>query len=414
MQIGGYGYYGQVNTTAAGGTDAGTSNTNASFHRAYNTIQGIPNGQLQITQNDESALSSNNLLEGIAGPGDSGGPMFAFYGTNFATQQNDKTQWKLVGLTATSSAGATGSQGQSSQYTRVSSYASFITSTMNAYPVAGPSTTGAWVQDSGGNLYDAGTNRISVTSSTSAPPVVHAKFGLNNAGYTLSQMGDKLAMTATLDTPYAMDSRQFRFGMFDDANGTLPGTINGGTPWNGYLAVQSSKGNAEGLYKKGASGGGTGAWWSVFSSGNTGTRLGTAAATGTYANGPGTDDFAPADSYSVSMTLTRVATGIEIDWAMTQLTDAAYVLNTSTGLYNHNAVSGSYTMSGSVIDTNPASSDWTYDELGYFLYGSTTADRTIEMNDINVAFTSVPEPALMSLGGMVVALLIRRRRIETE
>lgn len=407
IQIGGYGLYGQVRTNTAGGTNPGTSFNNASFHRAYNTIGGFSGDKLQITQNAEAIIRNNNLLEGMAGSGDSGGPMFAFYGNDFATQQNDVNQWKLVGLTATS---ASAVQGNSSQYTRVANYAGFVNSRINSYAVPAARTTGNWVQDSGNNLNDTGRAKISVTGSTAAPPVVHAKFGPNDTGYTLGAVGDRIAMSATLDTPYAMDSRQFRFGLFDDANGTLAGNVNAGTPWNGYLAVNSSEGNAEGLYEKGANGGGTGAYWSAFGSGNTGTRLGTAAASGTYDDGAGTNAFAPAGSYSLSMTLTRLTGGLQIDWAMTQLTDALYALNPATGLYDHNATPGSYAFAGSVIDTNPASSTWTYDQLGFFLFGSTTADRTIVVDDINVGFTAVPEPAAMALIAGAIGLLMTRRR----
>ena len=107
VEIGGYGYYGIVQTTNAGGTQAGTAgNSNAAFHRAFNTTQGgvNGNGQLQISEDHDSTIAAANVLEGIAGPGDSGGPMFGFFGTDFASQQNDMSQWKLIGLTATSAA----------------------------------------------------------------------------------------------------------------------------------------------------------------------------------------------------------------------------------------------------------------------------------------------------------------------
>ncbi len=199
VQIGGYGYSGLVDTTSAGGTTAGTTNTSASFHRAYNTIQGTNGlGQLLINENHDSTVAANNLLEGMAGPGDSGGPMFAFYGTNFATQQNDMSQWRLVGLTATSADNHWGNQ---SQYTRVANFSSFINNTINNFPKSAPSTTGTWVQDVGNNLYQDGTADISVSNSTSAP-VVHAKFGAGGTGYVLNNINDKITMTPRSIQPW--------------------------------------------------------------------------------------------------------------------------------------------------------------------------------------------------------------------
>src|SRR5262249_24193608 len=140
------------------------------------------NGQINIgtSGTGNSTLKANSLLQGSAGPGDSGGPMFAFYGSNFATQANDMTQWKLVGLTATASALGTGniaSWGTNSNYSRVANWAGWVTSTMAAAPLPPATTTGAWVQDSGSGLYDyTGRAKFSVTGSNAAP-IVHSTFG---------------------------------------------------------------------------------------------------------------------------------------------------------------------------------------------------------------------------------------------
>lgn len=130
LQIGGYGLWGTINTTGAGGTVSGTSSSSISFHRAYNTGTIAGNGQIQIVANGESVLSLHQLVEGLAGSGDSGGPMFGFYGSNFATQRDDPDQWRLVGLTATSS-GPT-NWGGASHYTRVASYYPWLVSTITA------------------------------------------------------------------------------------------------------------------------------------------------------------------------------------------------------------------------------------------------------------------------------------------
>ena len=227
LEIGGYGYNGIIDTVGFAGSSnvTGTASTAATFHRAYNVGTITGNGQINIgtTNTGNSTLKNNNLLQGSTGPGDSGGPMFAFYGTNFATQQNDRTQWKLVGLTATAaginSTTNIASWGTNSNYTRLSNYASWITSTLASAPQPPPSTTGPWIRDSGAVPYDTGRAKFSVTGS-SAAPVDHAAFGPGGKGFELDHVGDVLSMTATLDTTLAMNNTQFRFGMFDDAGGT--------------------------------------------------------------------------------------------------------------------------------------------------------------------------------------------------
>jgi autotransporter-associated beta strand protein len=128
LHIGGYGLWGTFNTTGAGGTVAGTSNGSVSFHRAYNTGTIAGNGQIRIVANGESLLSNNRLIEGLAGSGDSGGPMFGFYGQSFATQSSDPNQWRIVGLTATSSTPT--NWGGASHYTRVAGYYNWLVDTI--------------------------------------------------------------------------------------------------------------------------------------------------------------------------------------------------------------------------------------------------------------------------------------------
>ncbi|WP_428308111.1 family 16 glycosylhydrolase [Lacipirellula sp.] len=130
LHIGGYGQWGTINTTGAGGTVTGTSSGAVSFHHAYNTGTIAGNGQIQIVANGESLLSTNRLVEGLAGPGDSGGPMFGFYGTNFSSQASDPSQWRIVGLTATSSNPTI--WGGASHYTRVAAYRNWLVSTITS------------------------------------------------------------------------------------------------------------------------------------------------------------------------------------------------------------------------------------------------------------------------------------------
>ena len=272
LQIGGYGYNGVIDTVGFAGSSnvSGTVSTAATFHRAYNigTIAG--NGQINIgTANTGNAtLKNNSLLQGSAGPGDSGGPMFAFYGTNFTTQQNDRTQWKLVGLTATaagiSSTTNTASWGTNSNYTphRIMPVGSPARWPPRRSPPPRRPAPGFATAAPFRTIRAA---RNSVLPARCAAPVEHASFGPGGSGFELVHIGDTLSMTATLDTTLTMNNTQFRFGMFDDAGGSLPGNIAGGMPWSGYLVGNSIENAPQGVEEKGPHGGGVGQWWSIVS-----------------------------------------------------------------------------------------------------------------------------------------------------
>ena len=383
LEIGGYGYNGIIDTTGFAGSSnvAGTASIAATFHRAYNIGMITGNGQINIgtTNTGNATLKTNSLLQGSAGPGDSGGPMFAFYGANFATQQNDPTQWKLVGLTATAaginSTTQIASWGTNSNYTRVSNYAPWIASTLASAVQPPPTTTGPWIQDSGNRLYDTGRAKFSVTGSTAAP-AVQASFGPSGSGYSLASIGDTLSMTATLDTPLAMNNTQFRFGMFDDALGTIAGNVSGGAPWRGYLVGNSIENAPQGVDEKGPNGGGVGAWWSIISP-NSGVLVNnfSTQATGSFTSQTTGQDQTPPGVYNLSLVYTHVTSGLQIDWSMNQVADTS-----------HTPTTGVYSFSGSTIDATPASSSWNYDQLGFFLFGGSFTG-TIVMNNINVAFT---------------------------
>lgn len=389
VEIGGWGFWGVIDTTqAAGSSDvAGTGSGAETFHRAYNVATSI-NGLGQITigtgGTGNATLKADGLVQGIGESGDSGGPMFAFYGTNIndPTQANNLANWRLVGLTATATALGSGnivSWGASANYTRVSNFSSWINSTIaaNSFPA---SVTGAWVQDAGTGLYDDHSNVVSVTNTTGAP-VIHSSFGSgpnHTGGYTMSQVGQKIVMTAMLSAPLVLNDIQFRFGMFNDVGGTIAGNVSGGTPWQGYFVGNAIQGFTNGVFEKGSSGGGVGQWWSQASPNSATVVNGfTTSAMGSFTGST------PAGIYSLSLTYTREATGLEIDWAMSQI-------DSITG----SATSGVYSFTGSILDATPASSSWTYDELGFFLFGSNFTGQMV-LENVNVAF--VPEPSTLVL-----------------
>jgi hypothetical protein len=382
LHIGGYGYSGHFN---AGGT-LGLG----SFHRAYNFGFIAGNGQIRIIADGEANLANNGLLEGTVGSGDSGGPMFAYYGRGLNVANANMNDWRLVGLTATGSGGSGGEAwGGSSNYTRVANYASWINSTLNSLPEPGPTTTGAWFQSSGSGLFDTGGDKISVTGPNLAP-AVHATIGPDGDGFTLDAVGDSLAMTAILDTTLPLDNGAFRYGMFDDEQGMIPGNVAGGTPWRGYFAANATEEARNSVHEKGAAnGGGIGQWWSSVSPNSSVIVSRSPAAEGTYDDAPGTQNT-PAGRYALSFEYTRAETRLQIDFSMVQV-DA---LGNPTGVYSH---------AGTAFDLTPASSSWTYNQLGFGLYGSSYTG-TIIVDDIRVAFSNaVPEPGSLWLAWIVAA-----------
>ncbi len=380
VHIGGYGY--------AGYFDAGGTISLGTFHRAYNVCYIAWNGQVSIIADGESELADNGLLEGTVGSGDSGGPMFAYYGRGFNISGATPDQWRLIGLTATGTGGSGGEYwGGSSNYTRVANYASWINSTLVSLPEPGPAATDAWTQDWGNGLYDSGGDKISVTGSN-AEPAVHATFGPDGNGYTMDTVGDSISMTAILDTTLSTDSMGLRYGMFDDQGGTISGDVPGGTPWNGYITASAVEGAGGTVAEKGDNGGGVGQWWS-FNSPNSAVAVGRVAqATGTYDDAAG-DQLMPSGRYSMSLDYTRVENGLQIDFSTVQVDES----NAPTGVYSH---------AGTVLDTTPASSSWTYDQLGFMLFGSAFTG-TVILDDIDVSFLDAGLPGDYSGDGVVDA-----------
>ncbi|TWT98176.1 hypothetical protein Pla108_23330 [Botrimarina colliarenosi] len=385
VQIGGYGYRGYINTTNAGGTQAGSVQGLGSFRRAYN-VNYVP-GQIRIIADGEDELESRGLLEGTVGSGDSGGPMFAYYGSSRGNF-DDPTNWRLIGLTATGSGGSAGeSWGGQSNYTRISSYGGFIQSTLTAANSAGPAVTGAWTSDSGNGFWDSGGDRISFTGSTAAP-VAHASFGDGGAGYNLDSLGDSIKLTAAIDTDQAMSSIQFRYGMFGDEGGSIDGTIAGGEAWNGYYVANAVGRARVGVLEKGENGGGVGAWWSgVGPNSSVEVPESAAAASGDYLVTSRT--ATPAGHYELELSYTRVGDGLKIDWGMISVDENG----DPNGVYEH---------IGSVIDETPASSSWNYNQVGLMLLGNGFTGSIIA-DDINVAFTAGPLTGDFNGDGLVDA-----------
>ena len=153
-------------------------------------------------------------------------------------------------------------------------------------------------------------------------------------------------MTATLDTTLAMNNTQFRFGMFDDVGGTIPGNVAGSTPWRGYFIGNSIENAPQGVQEKEPNGGGIGQWWSIVSP-NTAVLVNSFStqATGSFTAKPRDKINTLAGIYNLTLAFTRVASGLKIDWSMNQVADTS-----------HTPTTGVYSFSGSTVDATPASS----------------------------------------------------------
>lgn len=125
VAFGGYGRHGKI-----GGQQSGR----VAFHRAYNIPFPGPRNKLHVkAEGGKQALIERGLLEGIVGPGDSGGPLFLFTGT--ADQADDWSKYTLAGIVAQ---GGDARWGEDSIFARISSHHEWITNTMRDNS---PSTT---------------------------------------------------------------------------------------------------------------------------------------------------------------------------------------------------------------------------------------------------------------------------------
>jgi len=192
--------------------------------------------------------------------------------------------------------------------------------------------------------------------------------------YTLSSVGDSLTLSGgvtflNLETPQA---DQFRFGLYN-VNGQ-----SGGLGWLGYMASNS-----------GTSGGSTySRLWERNNPNNFSFGSGSGATTVANVNAtPGNTAFA-SGTYTFSLTLTRVATGLQVGWTL---------IGTNVN----------YTVSGTYLDTTPQT--YTYDRVGFFTGGGLTADQ---VSFSNVDLTVVPEPGVVGLvvAGLTFCFILRRRR----
>jgi len=165
----------------------------------------------------------------------------------------------------------------------------------------------------------------------------------------------------------------FRLGLFN-ANGSTDDT-----EWLGYWSANGDGGVGGRTYERDV----------PQNTGDTFASTGGASllATGT-APGAGNpfDGGTGIDTYNFSMTLERVATGMQIDTSIIRTSDSLEF----GGLSNF-------------VDTSVSVSD--FNRVGFLLGGNLNVD-TVQFNNITV----VPEPSAALLGGLGLLALLRRRR----
>jgi len=232
----------------------------------------------------------------------------------------------------------------------------------------------SWTQSSGSNGSGLNTASPVLGNGSLDSGDNQTIYAVLPTSYTLTNVGDSIKLSGgvtflNLATPQA---DQFRFGLYN---------VNGQTGVNGWLGYMASN-----------SGTSTGPTYSRLQErnnpniGSFGSGSGATAVANVNAT-PGNTSFA-SGTYTFSLTLTRVATGLEVGWTL---------IGTNVNS----------TVSGTFLDTTPQT--YTYNRVGFFTGGGLNSDQ---VSFSNVDLTVVPEPGVLGLvvAGLAFCFILRRRR----
>jgi hypothetical protein len=218
-----------------------------------------------------------------------------------------------------------------------------IAGATNAAPVTGP-----WlIAQGGGPLTNQNTASPIVgdgPAGSADTDAIHSSF----PAITLANTGDRITLTgsATLTGIASGGVRQFRWGAYDfNGSGDTTG-------WLGYFATQGSGTTVGELYKR--------------NSGNTSTFFSGTGVSTTGGTAPGTGTTFSDGTYSLSLAIEKVATGLQINSTITRTSDSQ----------DFGSVS--------LLDTSPLTS--TFNRVGFLIGGALDADQ-VQFSDIDVAFT---------------------------
>lgn len=216
----------------------------------------------------------------------------------------------------------------------------------------------SWTQFSGSVSSGLNTSSPVLGNGTTDSGDNQSIYSIVSSPYTLTTTGDSLtfsgAVTFTnLATPQA---DQFKFGLYN--TNSQPGA----TGWLGYMASNS-----------GTSGGPTYSRLWERDNPNTGSfGSGTGATVISNVNATPSNTAFASGSYTFSLTLARVATGLDITWTLT-------------------GTNVTYSVSKTFTDTTPQT--YTFNSVGLFTGGGLNSDQ-VSFSNLDTAFTSaVPEPA---------------------
>lgn len=245
-------------------------------------------------------------------------------------------------------------------------------STMSAN--AAPLTS--WTQFSGAISSGLNTASPVLGNGTADSGDNQSIYAIAPASYTLTAVGDTISLSGgvTFSSLAAPQADQFRFGLYN-VNGQ-----SGATGWLGYMASNSGA-SAGPAYSR---------LWER-NNPNTGSfGSGTGATTVANVNASPTNTSFASGTYTFSLTITRVATGLEVDWTL-------------VGTSLSSSVSGTY------IDTTPQT--YTFNRVGFFTGGSLNAAQ-VSFSNVDLSYVAVPEPAALSLvaGGLGFCFVRGRRR----
>lgn len=232
----------------------------------------------------------------------------------------------------------------------------------------------SWTQSSG--TISSGLNTASpvLGNGTAESADGQTIWAATSTSLSLNSVGDSIKLSAgvtfsDLATPQA---DQFRFGLYN-VNGSS--NVNG---WLGYFATNSGA-SAGDKYSR---------LWERSNPNNFSFGSGSGANLIANANAAPSNTAFASGTYTFSLTYTRVATGLQIDWTLI-----------GTNL--------SYTVSGSFLDTTPQT--YTFNRVGMFTGGGLNANQ-VAFSNIGVDFTPIPEPTVAGLLIGASLLLVTRRR----
>ncbi len=261
-----------------------------------------------------------------------------------------------------------------SQNSALAALATFVALNASA---EGALVTGTWVKASG-------ATGVALTNTTTASPTwgngttdnadassIYSPFPT----ITLANPGDKIVLSGSAEmfgvSPGTAGSI-FRFGLFN-VNGSA--TTAG---WLGYFVQSAASGGTGSLQERNA--------------GNTSAFTSTSSGTATLQTLPVVASAISSTVYNFSFSLERNATSeLIITTSLVRASDSVEFAGAS------------------FPDTTVNAGAFTFDRVGFQGTTDLNADQ-IQLNNVDVTFTSVPEPSAAFLGGLGLLGLLRRRR----